>query len=117
MLTAAVDERVALDKGTLALTLTVALGELHARLGDGGEMVGRWWGDGGEMVGRWWAGGHGAGRSRLCVAAQRVAAHDRVGAAPRQQHAATSALGDLTLLEEQRPAAARRHASLGAVSE
>ena len=57
MLTAAVDERVALDKGTLALTLTVALGELHARLGDGGEMVGRWWGDGGEMVGRWWGDG------------------------------------------------------------
>ena len=47
MLTAAVDQRVALDEGTLTLSLTLsltlaaALGELHARLGDGGEMVGR----------------------------------------------------------------------------
>ena len=58
MLTAAVDQRVALDEGTLTLSLTLAaaLGELHARLGDGGEMVRRWCGDGAEMVRRWWGG-------------------------------------------------------------
>ena len=68
-------------------------------------MVGRWWGVGHGV-------GHGVGRSRLCVAAQRVAAHDRTGATPRQQHAAPSALRDLALLEEQHTATARRHARL-----
>ena len=104
---------------TLGTGLPARLESL-GRVGEGGEqrlLPGRWWGDGGEVVGSGHGVGHGVGRSRLCVAAQCVAAHDRVGAAPRQQHAATSAFGDLTLLEEQRPAAARRHAGLGAVSE